>query len=98
MFGNQAGNGNGMGFPGMFGMPPIAPANPPVTDGNAETPSTAPPAAGVDQFARARFAAQLGQLAAMGFTNEAACLRALQQHQGRVDAAIDALLVSGDGA
>ncbi|CAE7206218.1 unnamed protein product [Symbiodinium sp. KB8] len=45
---------------------------------------------------RARFASQLTQLSAMGFTNEAACLRALAQHEGRLDAAIDTLL-SGDG-
>lgn len=49
------------------------------------------------ELQRIRFANQLSQLAAMGFTNEAACLRALAQHGGRVDAAIDALLASGDG-
>eukprot|EP00439_Symbiodinium_sp_Y106_P035823 s411_g4.t1 len=48
------------------------------------------------ELQRARFASQLTQLSAMGFTNEAACLRALAQHEGRVDAAIDTLL-SGDG-
>jgi hypothetical protein len=46
-------------------------------------------------MARARFTSQLAQLSAMGFCNEAAALRALQQHQGRVDAAIDALLAEG---
>merc|ERR1712072_145703 len=45
-----------------------------------------------ENLARARFASQLVQLSAMGFCNEAACLRALQQHQGRIDAAIDTLL------
>ncbi|OLP77800.1 hypothetical protein AK812_SmicGene42101 [Symbiodinium microadriaticum] len=48
------------------------------------------------ELQRARFASQLTQLSAMGFTNEAACLRALAQHEGRLDAAIDTLL-SGDG-
>merc|ERR1719203_2293081 len=47
---------------------------------------------------RARFANQLSQLVAMGFTNETVCLRALVQHDGRVDAAIDALLSMGDAA
>merc|ERR1712039_776328 len=45
---------------------------------------------------RARFADQLSQLMAMGFTNEAVCLRVLAQHNGRVDAALDALLSMGD--
>merc|ERR1719198_62572 len=35
--------------------------------------------------ARIQFANQLAQLSVMGFSNEAACLRALQQHQGRID-------------
>merc|ERR1712176_1640456 len=47
---------------------------------------------------RARFAGQLSQLVAMGFTNEAICLRVLAQHNGRIDAAIDALLASGEGS
>lgn len=47
---------------------------------------------------RMRFAAQLAQLTAMGFSDEAACLRALAQHGGRVDAAIDTLLASGEGS
>jgi len=46
--------------------------------------------------ARVQFAAQLEQLSAMGFNNEAACLRVLQQNHGRVDAAIDTLLASGE--
>jgi len=45
---------------------------------------------------RARFAAQLQQLAGMGFTDESKCLRALVQHEGRLDAALDVLL-SGVG-
>eukprot|EP00443_Scrippsiella_acuminata_P120007 CAMPEP_0115686170 /NCGR_PEP_ID=MMETSP0272-20121206/59826_1 /TAXON_ID=71861 /ORGANISM="Scrippsiella trochoidea, Strain CCMP3099" /LENGTH=386 /DNA_ID=CAMNT_0003125757 /DNA_START=1 /DNA_END=1161 /DNA_ORIENTATION=+ len=49
----------------------------------------------VEAQQRVRFAEQLSQLMAMGFTNEALCLRALAQHNGRVDAAIDTLLASG---
>merc|ERR1712048_817924 len=61
----------------------------------AALPITAPPASNPMAEAmlsaqRARFAGQLAQLVAMGFTNEAVCLRALAQHNGRVDAAIDA--------
>merc|ERR1712176_1638918 len=95
MFGNQA--GNGMAFPGIFGTPAL-PAASPATDTDVEPSSTGAQLPAVDALARVRFAAQLAQLAAMGFSNEAACLAALQQHQGRVDAAIDALLVSGNGA
>merc|ERR1719476_99379 len=47
---------------------------------------------------RARFAGQLAQLSAMGFSNEEACLRALQQHNGRLDSAIEALIASDDGS
>mmetsp|Transcript_76009 Transcript_76009/g.199349 ORF Transcript_76009/g.199349 Transcript_76009/m.199349 type:complete len:394 (+) Transcript_76009:53-1234(+) len=47
---------------------------------------------------RTRFAEQLTQLMAMGFTNEDVCLRILVQHNGRVDTAIDALLASGEGS
>lgn len=101
MFGNQSGNGAGLpgvGFPGMFGAPTVPPTSP-AADSDAQGLNTAAgvPAAGTDAFARARFASQLAQLSAMGFCNEAACLRALQQHQGRVDAAIDSLLSSGEG-
>jgi len=53
-------------------------------------------AAQTPELQRARFASQLTQLSAMGFTNEAACLRALAQHEGRVDAAIDTLLSDGN--
>lgn len=41
---------------------------------------------------RMRFASQLMQLANMGFTDESTCLRALAQHNGRLDSAIDVLL------
>merc|ERR1712139_376027 len=95
MFGNQM--GNGANFPGMFGAPAMLP--PPAVPESAGQSPDAPagtPTTGVDAFARVRFASQLAQLSAMGFCNEAACLSALQQHQGRVDAAIDALLASGD--
>merc|ERR1719333_408979 len=94
MFGNQGG-GN-PGFPAMFGGAPLA-APAPLLDSDSPTTS-ATPATGMDPLARARFASQLAQLAAMGFCNEAACLRALQQHQGRVDAAIDALLAGGEAS
>jgi ubiquilin len=51
-----------------------------------------------EQMHRIRFASQLTQLTMMGFSNEAACLHALAQHNGRVDAAIDTLLSSGEGS
>merc|ERR1719183_1157695 len=76
------GMGNEGGYPGMPGFPAMA---------GLPTAQPLDPAA-----ARIQFANQLAQLSAMGFSNEAACLRALQQHQGRVDAAIDALLTSGE--
>mmetsp|Transcript_33585 Transcript_33585/g.61188 ORF Transcript_33585/g.61188 Transcript_33585/m.61188 type:complete len:519 (+) Transcript_33585:87-1643(+) len=60
----------------------------------SSSPAALPAAA---NFQRAQFATQLAQLSAMGFVNEEACLRVLAQHQGRVDAAIDALLSSGEG-
>jgi len=47
---------------------------------------------------RMRFAGQLAQLAAMGFSNEEACLRALVQHNGRLDSAIDTLITSTDSS
>eukprot|EP00930_Biecheleria_cincta_P001785 TRINITY_DN102882_c0_g1_i1.p1 TRINITY_DN102882_c0_g1~~TRINITY_DN102882_c0_g1_i1.p1 ORF type:complete len:550 (-),score=134.57 TRINITY_DN102882_c0_g1_i1:420-2069(-) len=57
----------------------------------------APAAAPTDPAAqRLLYANQLSQLAAMGFTDEEACLRALVQHNGRVDATIDALLGAGN--
>merc|ERR1740121_3176490 len=48
------------------------------------------------QVLRVRFSQQLQQLMAMGFSNEIVCLRVLAQHNGRVDAAMDALLSMGD--
>lgn len=61
------------------------------------TPAVAgnPMVAAADSAQRLRFASQLVQLAKMGFTDEAMCLRALVQHNGRVDAAIDVLLSGG---
>jgi len=57
----------------------------------------APAAAPMDSAAqRLQYANQLSQLAAMGFTDEEACLRALVQHNGRVDAAMDVLLGAGN--
>merc|ERR1719410_2474162 len=50
------------------------------------------------QVLRVRFSQQLQQLMAMGFTNEIVCLRVLSQHNGRVDAAMDALLSTGDAS
>merc|ERR1712176_944073 len=62
-------------------------------------PTTTPAANPIaEAMQRARFASQLSQLVAMGFTNEAICLRVLAQHNGRIDAAIDALLASGEGS
>eukprot|EP00913_Durusdinium_trenchii_P003643 g3371.t1 len=43
----------------------------------------APAATPSPDLQRVRFASQLAQLSAMGFNNEAACLRALAQHEGR---------------
>ena len=74
-------------FNATYGNQGADPGNP----GNPGNPPAPNPV-----LQRARFASQLAQLSAMGFTNEAACLRALAQHEGRVDAAIDALL-SGNG-
>mmetsp|Transcript_68499 Transcript_68499/g.191973 ORF Transcript_68499/g.191973 Transcript_68499/m.191973 type:complete len:408 (+) Transcript_68499:125-1348(+) len=84
----DGGMGGGMG--GGFGaLPGAAP-------GAAVTAPAANPFAGLAMSSqRARFSSQLTQLAAMGFTNEADCLRALAQHDGRVDAAIDTLLSGG---
>merc|ERR1712217_514624 len=96
MFGNQA--GGAAGFPGLFGTPAMSPSVPNPAAG-AQGPNTSvAPSAEADALARVRFAAQLAQLTAMGFCNEAACLRALQQHMGRVDAAIDTLLATGEGS
>merc|ERR1719502_2035286 len=72
------------GQPGMFGEQAVE-----------EEDDSAPQD---DAVLRVRFASQLTQLSAMGFCNESACLRALQRHQGRIDAAIDTLLSSGEGS
>merc|ERR1712232_1174155 len=88
MLGNQA---------GTFGTAATSPAG--FTDMSEQlAPETAVTDRAVSVLGQARFAAQLAQLSAMGFCNEAACLRALQQHQGRIDAAIDTLLTSGEGS
>jgi hypothetical protein len=77
----------------MMAAPPAA-AN--ATGDAADAP--VPAATELNPMVRARFASQLSQLSVMGFCNEQACLRALLQHQGRVDAAIDTLLSSPDGS
>mmetsp|Transcript_255 Transcript_255/g.470 ORF Transcript_255/g.470 Transcript_255/m.470 type:complete len:121 (-) Transcript_255:158-520(-) len=94
----QMNGGAGMGGYGAAAQPPVAPTTPAA----ATTPAAGTPVApaGQDnpmaaQMQRARFATQLSQLSGMGFGNEAACLRALAQHNGRVDAAIDTLLSEG---
>jgi len=78
----------------MGGANPMAPAGNAAGDA-ADAP--VPAGAELNPMVRVRFASQLSQLSAMGFCNEPACLRALLQHQGRVDAAIDTLLSSPDG-
>merc|ERR1719424_855549 len=80
---NQGGGmGGAGGYPGMMGNPGMGGMG-----GAAPDPA----------MARIQFATQLAQLNQMGFSNEEACLRALQQRGGSVDGAIDALLTSGDG-
>merc|ERR1711972_1281421 len=86
--------GTAAGQPNMFGAPAFAPqAVQPAGEALDATAQGAP-----DSLLRVRFASHLAQLSAMGFCNEAACLRALQQHHGRVDAAIDTLLANGESA
>merc|ERR1712187_316263 len=75
-----------------------APPTPAADSAITAPPASNPMAEAMLSAQRARFAGQLAQLVAMGFTNEAVCLRALAQHNGRVDAAIDALLSSGEGS
>merc|ERR1719439_456508 len=80
----------GMGAPGggMFGMPAMPEGG---MFGGLAAPAATPAVAGAgagamtDEAARERFAAHLTQLMGMGFTNEALCLQALRQHNGRVD-------------
>merc|ERR1719263_2294784 len=93
----QLGSGPNMGAfgapgnTGFMGMPSAAP----LSNEAAQPPPAALPLGGMlDGAQRVRFASQLAQLATMGFTNESACLQALVQHNGRVDAALDALLAS----
>jgi hypothetical protein len=74
-------------------MQPNMAFQPGMNAGTSPTPAAAPM---TEQMQRIRFASQLTQLTVMGFTNEAACLNALAQHNGRVDAAIDTLLSSGN--
>lgn len=76
----------GGGYSG-FQMPPFAPSAQPFADGNGQVNTEAS-----EEVNRVRFAAQLAQLATMGFSNETLCLQALARTNGRVDAAIDALL------
>merc|ERR1712137_1008031 len=79
------GMGSMGGAGGMGGM-----GTPPPAEGT-------PMAAAMEAANRARYAQQLSQLANMGFTDEAVCLRALVQHNGRLDSAIDSLLSGPTG-
>merc|ERR1712066_849338 len=83
--------GTAAGQPNMFGAPAFAPQAAQPAGEALDATAQGPP----DALLRVRFASHLAQLSAMGFCNEAACLRALQQHHGRVDVAIDALLANG---
>merc|ERR1711939_437614 len=56
------------------------------------TAEAAVPEAVPESVQKMRFASQLVQLANMGFSDESLCLRALAQHNGRLDSAIDVLL------
>merc|ERR1712217_507965 len=76
----------GGGYPG-FGMPPFAPTPQAFAGGGSHVDIEASA-----EVNRVRFASQLGQLATMGFSNEALCLQALVRTNGRIDAAVDALL------
>lgn len=74
---------------GQMGANPMGPASQPV-DGDAMGNG----GNGANAIFRMRYAPQLAQLAAMGFTDENLCLQALQRCNGRVDAALDSLLSS----
>lgn len=78
--------------PATTGFPPMGGGLPMPAATGMPTPAAANPA--FAQMQRVRYASQLSQLANMGFTDEARCLEALQQHGGRIDAAIDTLLSS----
>mmetsp|Transcript_9582 Transcript_9582/g.25038 ORF Transcript_9582/g.25038 Transcript_9582/m.25038 type:complete len:486 (+) Transcript_9582:89-1546(+) len=82
-WGAQTTNPNAAVTPGATGTPAPATSTPQVPPVNN---------AAATAMQRVRFASQLAQLSAMGFNDEALCLQALQQHNGRVDAAIDTLL------
>merc|ERR1719443_2129907 len=97
MFGMPATPAGGM-FGGAAAPAPFGAAATPAPFGAAATPAVAGAGAMTDEVARVRFASQLTQLMGMGFTNEALCLQALRQHNGRVDAAIDALLSSPEAS
>eukprot|EP00747_Dinoflagellata_sp_TGD_P102611 gnl/TRDRNA2_/TRDRNA2_168722_c2_seq1.p1 gnl/TRDRNA2_/TRDRNA2_168722_c2~~gnl/TRDRNA2_/TRDRNA2_168722_c2_seq1.p1 ORF type:complete len:475 (-),score=117.09 gnl/TRDRNA2_/TRDRNA2_168722_c2_seq1:113-1537(-) len=74
------------GYPNAAAGQSVSPAPP------APPSPTSPEEAA--QASRIRFASQLDSLSAMGFTDEALCLQALQRHDGRLDAAIDMLLAA----
>lgn len=77
-----------LGGGGFGGAMPFA-AGPPAASPAAPAGQVAPMDIAVQ---RVRFAGQLSQLMAMGFSDEAVCLQALARHNGRVDSALDALL------
>jgi len=82
--------------PGGFGQMGLPTAPAAAVGGGA--PAVGPLSNAVEAGQRVRYASQLSQLAAMGFTNETLCLQVLAQHNGRLDAAIDALLAAGDNS
>jgi len=82
----QASAMSGGGY-SAFGMSPLATAPQPFIGGGPQVGTEAS-----DNFNRTRFASQLAQLAAMGFTDEALCVQALVRTNGRVDVAMDQLL------
>merc|ERR1719512_512396 len=86
LMGGGLGGAFGGGPGGAFGGGILGASTP----GNETADLSANPMA--MQMQRQRFASQLQQLLAMGFTNEAVCLRVLAEHNGRVDSAIDQLL------
>jgi ubiquilin len=84
MFAQQGGMGQNP-FMGNFAPPAAAPAQ----GGAMDEASLA--AAASNPMVRARFASQLENLLAMGFSDEQKCLRALVQCDGNVDRALDRL-------
>jgi len=88
----------GYAVPGMPGMPGLPGAGAPLPTEAMAPPEENPTGASqedLEAIARVQFAAQLAQLATMGFCNEAACLKALRQNHGRVDGALNSLLNDG---